>query len=105
MRGVAKWLVMTVVAALAGCAAQAGRPVSDFRDLQANDVLAKVGWQYYWSMPSPSFFQSGESVERLYRVGDAVCTLTNHNRLIAYEASTGRVRWSLVVAPEGQDVF
>jgi outer membrane protein assembly factor BamB len=105
MRGVAKWLVMMVVAALAGCAAQAGRPVSDFRDLQANDVLAKVGWQYYWSMPSPSFFQPGESVERLYRVGDAVCTLTNHNRLIAYEAATGRVRWSLVVAPEGQDVF
>ena len=105
MRGVAKWLVVTVAAALGGCAAQANGPANDSRDLQSKDVLGKVGWQYYWSMPRPSFFQGGESVDRIYRLGDAVFTLTNRNRLVAYEAATGRVRWSLEVAPADETVF
>ena len=105
MRGVAKWLVVTVAAALGGCAAQGNAPANVFHDLQSKDVLAKVGWQYYWSMPRPGLFQSGETVERLYRVGDAVCALTSRNRLVSYEAATGAVRWSVVVAPADQKVF
>ena len=99
MRGVAKWLaVTTVAAALAGCAAQPGAPGSEFSGLQSKDALAKVGWQYYWSMPRPGFFESGESIERLYMLNDAVVCQTDRNRLVAYEASTGAVRWSRVVA-------
>jgi len=106
MRGVAKLLVvMTILSALIGCESRAADPAPTFRDVQSREVLAKVGWQYYWSMPRPGFLKFGERLERLYMLGENLCYLTSLNRLVAYEANTGRVRWSVEVAAAGEAVF
>ncbi|MCY2930024.1 MAG: PQQ-binding-like beta-propeller repeat protein [Planctomycetota bacterium] len=108
MRGVAQWLVVTMVAAvLAGCAAQAGGPPqSEFGGLQSKDALAKVGWQYYWNvLPPPGLLQSGETLDRILMVGDALVCVTDQNRLIAYEASTGRFRWYYNVRSPDRKVY
>lgn len=107
MRGVAQWLVVTMMAAaLAGCATQADRPaLSESGPLQSKDALAKIGWQYYWSMPRPGFLQPAEAVERILALGDAVVCVTDLNRLVVYEASTGRIRWSYLVNSPDRKVF
>lgn len=106
MRGLVNVLTVAALAAgLIGCAPAAPVAAVPQQGLQSPDVLAKVGWQYYWTLPRAPFMESGETISRLYMLGDVVAYLTSRNRLVACDATTGLVRWSVKVAPEGETVY
>lgn len=103
MRGFVGFLIAAVtVSGVAGCVGSGGA-AGEFAGVPAKQVLAKLDLQYYWNLRADLRF--GERIERLYRLDENLYCLTNRNRLLAFEAMTGRSKWSRQVAPVGKEVF
>jgi outer membrane protein assembly factor BamB len=92
-------MALVAVAGVSGC----GGDADPWAKVVHPDVLAKADLQYYWKAMVD--LQGGERIARIYRMDENVYCVTNKNRMIAYDAQRGLLRWSRQLSEEGRVVF
>ncbi len=91
-------LTMLMIACLAtAVSAEPKSPLVSDGDLQA------AGMSRYWQAHLP--ISPGDSLDKIYRVDEALYVTTDHGVLYAVTADTGLVRWAQKVAGEDHQIY
>jgi outer membrane protein assembly factor BamB len=109
MRGLMKLLVLLIVSSIfVGCASEQPTITAAQRAAKHAKSVEDAGLRYYWkSSDIRELLPSGEKIARTYLLDENFYCLTNMNRLIAVNASSGTMRWNqwAHIAKPGVKVF
>ncbi|MBI5724840.1 MAG: hypothetical protein HZA50_12845 [Planctomycetes bacterium] len=107
MRSYIGLAVIVAVASLSGgCADNKPKVIGEearYVGFTHQDVLKKVGLQYYWDMQVP--LGPGERVGRFFAIDENLYCMTNQNNVYAVDAAVGLYRWGNSVANSNQTLF
>lgn len=99
----ARFALVMILAPLAGLVGCGPQPQGQWEYAVNAVELEQVGLAYLWQNKVP--LDGGERVSAIWHLDENVYCLTSTNRVLAFAALTGELRWSEAVAKPAQTVF